>query len=106
MQSPVKEIYQSRSDDSWCSFMTCDIFVGLLDHVTVLIGIAVNGEAVAGVIHQPYFNYKEGPEAQLGRTIWGVVGLGEINSQREDYIYYELGLLRIVIKESRNVLLP
>ena len=27
---------------------------GLLDHVTVLIGIAVGSKAVAGVIHQPY----------------------------------------------------
>ncbi len=31
---------------------------GLLDHVTVLIGIAVGPRAVAGVINQPYFNYK------------------------------------------------
>ena len=31
---------------------------GLLDHVTVLIGIAVGKEAVAGVIHQPYWNYQ------------------------------------------------
>lgn len=56
------------------------LLVGLLDHVTVLIGIAVKGEAVAGVIHQPYYNYKQGPEAQLGRTIWGIVGLGMRNS--------------------------
>ena len=32
---------------------------GLLDHVTVLIGIAVGKTAVAGVIHQPYWNYKK-----------------------------------------------
>ena len=31
---------------------------GLLDHVTVLIGIAAGGKAVGGIIHQPYFNYK------------------------------------------------
>jgi len=49
----------------------------LLDHVTVLIGVAVNGEAVAGVIHQPYFNYQsKEPGIELGRTIWGIVGLG------------------------------
>ena len=35
-------------------------FQGLLDHVTVLIGIAVGSEAVAGVIHQPYWNYQVG----------------------------------------------
>lgn len=33
-------------------------FSGLLDHVTVLIGLAVNGKAVGGVIHQPYYNYQ------------------------------------------------
>ena len=31
-----------------------------MDHVTVLIGIAVGSKAVAGVIHQPYWNYKVG----------------------------------------------
>lgn len=48
---------------------------GLLDHVTVLIGIAVGSKAVAGVIHQPYYNYKtEG--ATVGRTFYGLVGAG------------------------------
>ncbi|XP_045116585.1 3'(2'),5'-bisphosphate nucleotidase 1-like isoform X1 [Portunus trituberculatus] len=45
----------------------------LLDHVTVLIGIASGGKAVGGVIHQPYYNYQN-PGAELGRTIWGIVG--------------------------------
>ncbi|XP_068210787.1 3'(2'),5'-bisphosphate nucleotidase 1 isoform X1 [Palaemon carinicauda] len=45
----------------------------LLDHVTVLIGIAYSGKAVGGIIHQPYFNYQN-PGAELGRTVWGVVG--------------------------------
>ena len=46
---------------------------GLLDHVTVLIGIAVGSKAVAGVIHQPYYNYKsEG--ATVGRTFYGLMG--------------------------------
>merc|ERR1711915_101775 len=50
---------------------------GLLDHVTVLIGIAVGSEAVAGVIHQPYYNYKsQEPGAQIGRTFYGLVGSG------------------------------
>ena len=49
---------------------------GLLDHVTVLIGIAVNGKSVAGVIYQPFYNYQAGTEAKLGRCIWGVIGLG------------------------------
>nr|ABF82444.1 biphosphate nucleotidase [Paracentrotus lividus] len=48
---------------------------GFLDHVTVLIGVAVNGESVGGVIHQPYYNYQV-PDSKMGRTMWGVVGLG------------------------------
>jgi len=54
------------------------VYLGLLDHVTVLIGIAVKGRAVAGVIYQPYYNYQAGagPSATPGRTIWAVVGLG------------------------------
>lgn len=34
------------------------VFSGLLDHVTVLIGIAYKGQAIAGVIHQPFYNYQ------------------------------------------------
>jgi len=50
---------------------------GLLDHVTVLIGIAVGQKAVAGVIHQPYWNYKStDAKATLGRTFYGLVGAG------------------------------
>lgn len=51
------------------------MFKGLLDHVTVLIGIAVKGRAVGGVIHQPYYNYKLVKDCP-GRTLWGLVGLG------------------------------
>lgn len=43
----------------------------LLQQVTVLIGIAYKGRAIAGVIHQPYYGDK-----QTGRTIWGIVGVG------------------------------
>nr|CAD7598774.1 unnamed protein product [Timema genevievae] len=53
---------------------------GLLEHVTVLIGVAVGDRAVGGVIHQPYYNYKrqrEGGEVEeMGRTLWGIVGGG------------------------------
>ncbi|XP_019881570.1 3'(2'),5'-bisphosphate nucleotidase 1 isoform X2 [Aethina tumida] len=48
---------------------------GLLDHVTVLIGIAVNGRAVGGVVHQPYYNFQNN-EDTCGRTLWGLVGMG------------------------------
>nr|CAI5850260.1 unnamed protein product [Callosobruchus analis] len=54
---------------------TSEYTQGLLDHVTVLIGIAVKGRAIAGVIHQPYYGYKSTPTS-LGRTIWGLVGAG------------------------------
>ncbi|RUS74163.1 hypothetical protein EGW08_018078, partial [Elysia chlorotica] len=56
---------------------------GLLDHVTVLIGVAVNGEAKGGVIFQPYYNYEAGTGAPLGRCIWGLVGLGSYGFTRE-----------------------
>lgn len=49
---------------------------GLLDNVTVLIGIAHGGRAIAGVINQPFYNYQLGAGAALGRTIWGMPGLG------------------------------
>lgn len=49
---------------------------GLLDNVTVLIGIAHGGRAIAGVINQPFYNYQVGSGAVLGRTIWGMPGLG------------------------------
>lgn len=47
-------------------------FPGYVDHVTVLIGITVGGKAVGGVIHQPYTT----PTDTVGRTIWGLKGLG------------------------------
>lgn len=49
---------------------------GYLDHVTVLVGIARGDEAVAGVIHQPFFGYKDEGVTSLGRTFYGVVGGG------------------------------
>ncbi|XP_029449033.1 3'(2'),5'-bisphosphate nucleotidase 1 [Rhinatrema bivittatum] len=57
---------------------------GLLDHVTVLIGIAYEGKAIAGVINQPYYNYEAGDNATLGRTIWGVLGIGAFGFQLQE----------------------
>ncbi|XP_072032724.1 3'(2'),5'-bisphosphate nucleotidase 1-like isoform X2 [Amphiura filiformis] len=65
---------------------------GLYDHVTVLIGIAVNGTAVAGVIHQPYYNYQAGPDAPqvnpssscIGRTMWGMLELGAFGYEHKE----------------------
>ncbi|TRY86338.1 hypothetical protein DNTS_016139, partial [Danionella cerebrum] len=57
---------------------------GLLDHVTVLIGIAHGGTAIAGVINQPFYNYQMGAAAPLGRTLWGVLGLGAFGFQLQE----------------------
>lgn len=57
---------------------------GLLDHVTVLIGIAYRGTAIAGVINQPFYNYQMGTGASLGRTLWGVLGLGAFGFQLQE----------------------
>lgn len=45
------------------------IFVGLIDHVTILIGVCVNDDAVAGVIYQPFWK-------NCGKALWGLVGSG------------------------------
>uniref|UniRef100_A0AAR2KVW7 3'(2'),5'-bisphosphate nucleotidase 1 n=1 Tax=Pygocentrus nattereri TaxID=42514 RepID=A0AAR2KVW7_PYGNA len=57
---------------------------GLLDHVTVLIGIAYRGKAIAGVINQPFYNYQMGADVTLGRTLWGMLGLGAFGFQLQD----------------------
>ncbi|XP_053568487.1 3'(2'),5'-bisphosphate nucleotidase 1 isoform X2 [Bombina bombina] len=57
---------------------------GLLDHVTVLIGIAYEGKAIAGVINQPYYNYQAGNDAVLGRTIWGVLSIGSFGFELKE----------------------
>ncbi|KAH7645832.1 3'(2'),5'-bisphosphate nucleotidase 1 [Dermatophagoides farinae] len=58
---------------------TSEFTQGLHDHVTILIGLSVNGKAVGGVIHQPFFNYNE---PQPGRTVWGLIGLGAFGIPR------------------------
>lgn len=37
----------------------------LLEHVTVLVGIAIDGKAVGGVINQPFFNFEKGENVSL-----------------------------------------
>uniref|UniRef100_A0A674P975 3'(2'),5'-bisphosphate nucleotidase 1 n=1 Tax=Takifugu rubripes TaxID=31033 RepID=A0A674P975_TAKRU len=59
-------------------------FLSLLDNVTVLIGIAHGGKAIAGVINQPFYNYQLGAGADLGRTIWGMSGLGAFGFQLQE----------------------
>lgn len=52
---------------------TSEYTKGLLEHVTVLIGIAIKDRAVGGIIYQPYYKQSNG---DIGRTIWGLKGLG------------------------------
>lgn len=52
---------------------TSEYTQGILESVTVLIGMSVRNRAVGGVIHQPYYRRSDN---QLGRTIWGLKGLG------------------------------
>lgn len=55
---------------------TAEFVKGFLEHVTVLIGISVNGRSVAGVIHQPFYGYKTKSADTMGRTMWALIGLG------------------------------
>ena len=69
---------------------TAEYAQGFVEHVTVLIGIAVDGNAVAGVVHQPFFKLSDGSGAnqeEHGRTVWGIVGLGR--NQLQLMFYYE-----------------
>ena len=43
----------------------------------------MKGRSVAGVVYQPYFNYKARGDAPLGRVVWGVVGLGAFGIDRD-----------------------
>lgn len=54
---------------------TNEFINGLYEYVTVLIGIAVQGTPVGGVVHQPFWNPNQSPSSN-GRTAWGLVGLG------------------------------
>lgn len=45
---------------------------GRLEGVTVLIGLAMKGNAIGGIIHQPF--YKDGNE--FGRSVWGLLNSG------------------------------
>ncbi|XP_060826745.1 3'(2'),5'-bisphosphate nucleotidase 1 [Bombus pascuorum] len=53
---------------------TSEYAQGLVEHVTVLVGVAVGHRAVGGIIHQPY--YKNTENEILGRTLWGINGVG------------------------------
>lgn len=66
---------------------TSEYTQGILEPVTVLIGLAVQNKAVGGVIHQPY--YKRNNDT-LGRTIWGLKGLGSSGYDKKPFVDGEL----------------
>lgn len=41
-----------------------------------MIGVAVDGSPVAGIIGQPFHNHGRAPDAEVGRTVWGGRGVG------------------------------
>jgi len=47
--------------------------LGLINHVTILVGIAHNGSPIGGVIHQPF---TDKDEDNKGRTLWGIPNVG------------------------------
>lgn len=66
---------------------TSEYAQGILEPVTVLIGLSVKDKAVGGVIHQPYYKTKDN---QFGRTIWGLKGLGSGGFERKPVVTGEL----------------
>lgn len=84
MKLNIPDEYKSLKEDDltiWVDPLdgTTEFVKGLIEHVTVLIGISVKGQSVAGVVHQPFYklNVDSGPEkSYTGRTIWALVGLG------------------------------
>lgn len=76
---------------------TAEYTQGLLDHVTTLIGIAVKGKPVAGVIGQPYFNYT-GLTGRTGRTVWGIEGVGAFGLKPQKLHSYKDGLVIAVTR--------
>lgn len=53
---------------------TAEYTQGLVEHVTVLVGVAIGKTAIGGVIHQPYYKCNE--SNAYGRTLWGIDGAG------------------------------
>uniref|UniRef100_A0A8C8Z3U8 3'(2'),5'-bisphosphate nucleotidase 1 n=1 Tax=Prolemur simus TaxID=1328070 RepID=A0A8C8Z3U8_PROSS len=85
LKQPCPSQYSDIKEEDVCDIIDIHFFfIGLLDNVTVLIGIAYEGKAIAGIINQPYYNYQAGPDAVLGRTIWGILGLGAFGFQLKE----------------------
>jgi len=79
----VPEIYRSVELDDIVVFIdpldaTKEFTVGNLEAVMSLVGIAIKGEAVAGVMYQPFVDHENLDE---GKTIWGMKGMGTVGIQ-------------------------
>lgn len=73
---------------------------GFVEHVTVLIGIAVKGEPVAGVIHRPFANPAAASKG-CQQMYWALKGLGSRGvTPRKTSPPTETGSLRIVTTRS------
>ncbi|KFD50586.1 hypothetical protein M514_08535 [Trichuris suis] len=55
---------------------TYEFSMGYVSHVTIMIGVAMNGKPVAGVIHQPYTKENEKTNMEQGRTVWALRSAG------------------------------
>lgn len=66
---------------------TSEYTQGILEPVTVLIGLSIQNKAVGGVIHQPYYKRSDN---ELGRTIWGLKGLGSSGFECKPFVKGEL----------------
>uniref|UniRef100_A0A5S6R599 3'(2'),5'-bisphosphate nucleotidase 1 n=1 Tax=Trichuris muris TaxID=70415 RepID=A0A5S6R599_TRIMR len=55
---------------------TYEFTMGHVNHVTIMIGVALNGKPVAGVIHQPYAEEHQGANMGKGRTVWALRSAG------------------------------
>lgn len=66
---------------------TSEYTQGILEPVTVLIGLSIQNKAVGGVIHQPYYKKND---SEFGRTIWGLKGLGSNGFEKKSTIDGEL----------------
>lgn len=71
---------------------TSEYTQGILESVTVLIGLSVKNRAVGGIIHQPYYKKsdEDDEDDQYGRTIWGLKGLGSNGFEKKPFIKGEL----------------
>jgi len=81
----VPESFKNASLADLCVFVdpldaTKEYTVGNLEAVMSLIGIGYKGEAVAGVMYQPFV---DGPTGN-GRTIWGMKGLGTFGFEHKE----------------------